>query len=112
MNEMAEIMERETERTKVEGWRLHGLIEAGRPLDDPLQLVELAALDLAEPRLDAAQSLGLLALDLLLEAALARPEALADLVEGTAALGRVRLELRARLLDRLLRELLEVGLQL
>jgi hypothetical protein len=32
MSEMAEIMERETERTKVEGWRLHVLIEAGYPL--------------------------------------------------------------------------------
>jgi hypothetical protein len=32
MNEMAETMERETERTKVESWRLHVLIEAGYPL--------------------------------------------------------------------------------
>ncbi|HEY3543184.1 MAG TPA: hypothetical protein VGK79_11650 [Gaiellaceae bacterium] len=32
MSEVTEIAEIETERSKVEGWRLHVLIEAGYPL--------------------------------------------------------------------------------
>lgn len=32
MSEMTEIRERESERSKVESWRLHVLIEAGYPL--------------------------------------------------------------------------------
>src|SRR5205823_3365605 len=83
-----------------------------RAFDDPLQLVELPTLDLAEPSLDAAQRLRLLALDLLLQAALADAQALADLVEGPPPLCRMRLELRARRLDGLLCQLLELDAQL
>ncbi len=32
MSEMTEIVERESERAKVESWRLHILVEAGYPL--------------------------------------------------------------------------------
>ena len=61
--------------------------------ENPLQLLELAALDVLELESDALGRLGLLVVDLLLKLPLAPAEALGDLVQGAPALGAVGLEL-------------------
>ena len=76
--------------------------------DDALQLLDLAALDVREGRLDPARRLGLAALDLLRERLLAAPQPVGDLLDHTAPLARVRLELLERLGDGRLRRALEL----
>ena len=61
--------------------------------EHPLQLLELAALDVLELESDTLGRLGLLVVDLILKLPLAPAEPLGDLVQGAPALGAVGLEL-------------------
>ena len=73
------------------------------------ELLELPVLDVAELRLrSAATRLGLLAVDLLLQLALAHRSRSASSWSALAALGRVLLEVRRRLLRHLLRGAIEL----
>src|SRR4051794_22326823 len=71
-------------------------------VDHALEPLDEAPLDVGEHRLDALHRLALLALERLAQLALAAPHALGQLVHGLPPLDRMRLELRARRLDRLL----------
>src|SRR5205085_11404684 len=57
------------------------------PLDDPLQLIELAPLGIREPGLDALDRLGLLDPYALAKLPLAFPQALRDLVQRATPVG-------------------------
>src|SRR5262249_25776697 len=70
---------------------------AGRlPRDRAPELLELPVLDVAELRGDARHRLGLLAVDLLLQLALALAQAIGQLLQRLAPLDAVRLEVGGR----------------
>src|SRR3954468_13619721 len=73
-----------------------------RALDDALEPLDEPPLDVGEHRLDALHRLALLALERLAQLTLAATHALGQLVHRLPPLDRMRLELRARRLDRLL----------
>src|SRR5262245_8432674 len=77
-------------------------------LDRALELLDLTALHVLEPRLDAAEGLALLALDLLGDLAFPTPQALLELVERAAPLERARLEIGARCGQRLVHRALDL----
>src|SRR5207248_6946728 len=83
-------------------------IRHGRPLDGPRHLLDVPALHVLEAGADALRGLHLLALDLLHELLLPAAHALLELVQRTPALGRLALDLGARVREHLLERLLEL----
>ena len=83
----------------------------GRSLDDPLELVELAALDVGEAGLDALDRLGFLGRDAFAQLALALAQPLGHLVQRAAPVALVRLELLLRRLGELVDGARELGLE-
>src|SRR6266508_3492743 len=86
-------------------------IAGRRTLEDAVELLDLAALDFCESRLDPADCVRLLPFDQLGELTLAAPDPLVELVEGPPPLGREGLELRAAGLDGVLRRAVELVAQ-